>query len=197
METSSGRRLELVYSITPRSGTAESADFFVKQHARLKERIVSWPEDLSKVVYLLDHKYSQANLFSSNMEAHDRTVIKTLLSACSEAGIYLFLGNVTKKEFEQDYITSYDCDDGGEAGVYMDYLCTAEGKRIASCVSLSEQHLIPADPYSNRSADEVEEDDVDFGMVDDEERMPDKLVYHDSVSSSQLCREALCSVNRV
>lgn len=56
----------------------------------------------------------------------------------------------------------------------------AEGKRIASCVSLSEQHLIPPDPYSNRSADEVEEDDVDFGMVDDEEIMPDKLVYHDS-----------------
>lgn len=36
METTSGSRLELTYSIMQRSGADKSADFFAKQHARLK-----------------------------------------------------------------------------------------------------------------------------------------------------------------
>lgn len=178
-ETYSGYRLELVYSITPRLGTAWSADFLTKQHARLKERLVSWPEDLPKVVHLLDHVYSEEKLNASDMKAHDGLVIKALRAACSEAGIYLFLGNLTKKEYDPNAAKNDHWDDN-EVGIYLDYLCTGWGQRIASDITLSPQHLIPADPYSNRSADEVEEGDEGIEEVYEEDSIPNKLKYHDS-----------------
>lgn len=178
MEITSGHRMELTYRIMQRSGTDKSADFFAKQQARLKERIAGWPGDLSKLVHLLDHKYSQASLFPSNLKARDRAVVEILSSACSEAGIYLFFGNITKQEYDdqcEEIYRDYDDGDYDEIEICLDSIYTAEGERIASGVRLSEQHLLAADPYSNRSADGEE----DEGYGGD---CPSKLFYHDSVS---------------
>lgn len=115
--------MELTYSLMQRSRTNKSADFFAKQQARLKERIARWPGDLPKLVHLLDHKYSQASLFQSTLKARDRAVVEILSSACSQAGIYLFFGNITKQE--------YDGGDYDEIEICLDSICTAEGERIA------------------------------------------------------------------
>lgn len=183
MEVKSGHRLELNYIITQRSGTAKSADFFLKQQARLEEGISRWPGGLPWLAYFLDHKYSQARLCSASLKARDRAVIQVLSSGCSEAGIYLFFGNVTKKEYDRACSpgTYSDDDDDEEVGIFIDYMRTAEGKEVASGIRLSEQHLMAVDPYSNRSADGEEEGE---GYDDDK---PDKLVYHDSVSWFQRC----------
>lgn len=178
MEITSGSRLELNYSITQRSGADKSAQFFAKQHARLKERIARWPTELPKLVHFLDHKYSQASLSPSSLKARDRAVVEILSSGCSEAGIYLFFGNITKKEYGdegEEIYHDYDDVDDDEIEICVDSICTAEGERIASGALLSEQHLLAADPYSNRSADGEE----DEGYGGD---CPSKLIYHDSVS---------------
>lgn len=190
METSSGYRLELIYNILPRLGTNTSADFWVKQHTRLRERLVSWPEALSKIVYLLDRRYLQADLLPSKLEAHDRVVFEALSAGCSEAGIYLFLGNVTNKAQDPNDPNDINRGNDPEAGLHLDYLCSSRGQQIVSDMRLSPQHLIPADPYSKRSPDEVEEGDEETEEVYEEEHFPDRLVYHDSVSSLQRCPES-------
>ncbi|KAG6365222.1 hypothetical protein INS49_006831 [Diaporthe citri] len=177
-EIGSGHRLELTYIMTQRSGTAKSADFFIKQQARLKERIVRWPGGLPRLAYFLDHKYSQADLCPSTLKARDRAVVEGLSSGCSEAGIYLFLSNVTKKEYDRACDPGIHSDDDDEIGIYTDCLRTTEGKKIASGLWLSEQHLMAVDPYSNRSADGEEEGDGEGYLDDDSIRS--KLIYHDS-----------------
>lgn len=184
VEINSGHRLELTYIITQRSGTAKSADFFVEQQARLKERIVRWPGGLPWLAYFLDHKYSQENLCLSTLKGRDRAVVEVLSSACSEAGIYLFFSTVTKTEFDRACGPGIYNDYYDEIGLFTDYLRTTEGKKIASGVRLSEQHLLAVDPYSNRSADgeeECEGEGVEEGEDYDED-IPNKLIYHDSVS---------------
>ncbi|KAG8161592.1 hypothetical protein KVR01_008579 [Diaporthe batatas] len=180
METSSGYRLELVYTMVPRLGTHTSADLLVKQQARLRERLVSWPKDLSKIVYFLDRGYSQSNLSSFKLEAHDRMVFEALSAECTEAGISLFLSNVTKKEYDPDDPNHINCDNNEEVGVYLDDLCSIRGQTIVSHINLSPEHLIPADPYSNRSADEVEGGDEGTEELDEEWHVPGMLIYHDS-----------------
>lgn len=183
MEIDSGHRLELTYVITQKSGSAKLADFSVNQQARLKERIVRWPGGLPWLAYFLEHKYSQENLCSSTLKGGDRAVVEGLSSGCSEVGIYLFFSTVTKREYDRP------CDPGTysdyhEIGIFTDCLRTAEGNKIASGVRLSEQHLLAVDPYSNRSADseeECEEEGIEEGEYCDDE-MPNKLIYHDSVS---------------
>lgn len=191
-EITSGHRLELTYSITQRSGIAKSADFFVIQQARLKERLAGWPGDLARLVVFLDHKYSPSSLNSSNLKGRDREVVELLSSGCSEAGVYLFFGNVTKKEYDQSCDSIIDSGDDDDIGIYLDYLYTADGKEIVKSLRLSEQHLMAADHYSNRSPDGEEENEENSGAYgieyDIEERQsdyddgPNKLIYHDSVS---------------
>lgn len=166
----SGHRLELTYNITTRSGNAKSADFFVTQKERLKERLSGWPGDLARLVCFLDHKYSRSDLLSSGLRGRDRAIVEDLSSGCSEAGICLFFGNVTKTEYSLDCDPEYDFDDE----IQLDYLCTTEGKEIASGVELSEQCLVAADSYSNRSADEEEDGEC--------EGVPGRFKYYDSVS---------------
>lgn len=155
-----------------------SAEFFAKQHARLKERIARWPRELPKLVHFLDHKYSQASLSPSSLKARDRAVVEILSSGCSEAGIYLFFGNITKKQYGdqgEEIYHDYDDVDDDEIEICVDSICTAEGERIASGALLSEQHLLAADPYSNRSADGEEDEGYGGDCLS-------KLIYYDSVS---------------
>lgn len=179
-EVTSGHRLELTYKIIQMSGSEKSAEFFIKQQAQLKEKIASWPGDLNKLVHFLEHKYSQKSLSSCNLKGRDRAVYEVLSTVCSAAGIYVLFGNVTKKECDQDSDSEYYRDDGEGMGIYLDYLCTAEGKKIASGVKMSEQHILVADPYTNRSADSESEGEDQT----EEDGTPGTLKYHNSVSFS-------------
>ncbi|KAK7717492.1 hypothetical protein SLS64_002984 [Diaporthe eres] len=171
-EVTSGHRLDLNYSIIQKAGAGKSAGFFAKQQAQVKARIARWPGDLSKLVYFLEHKYPQASLSPTNLEQHDRAIFDVLSPACSEAGVYLLLGNITKQEYDQDYDPDYHGDDGEKMGISLDFLCNAVGRKIASGIEISTQHIVAADPYSNRAADSEDEGE--------EDESPNKLRYHNS-----------------
>lgn len=104
---------------------------------------------------------------------------------CSKAGIYLFLGNVAN-ECDQEHGHSIGDSDLRRN---INSLCTTDGVEISSFVRMSGCHLIPADPYSNRSAAEVEEDL--------EEKRPNRLAHNHPVSWMQRFPQALCSGIRV
>ncbi|KAJ0109209.1 hypothetical protein J7T55_009540 [Diaporthe amygdali] len=175
-EITAGHRLELTYKIIQMSGFEKSAEFFIKQQAQLKEKIARWPGDLNKLVHFLEHRYSQRSLSSRNLKGRDWAVYEVLSTVCSAAGIYVLFGNITKKECDQDSDSEYYRDDGEGMGIYLDYLCTAEGKKIASGVKMSEQHILVADPYTNRSADSESEGEDQT----EEDGTPGTLKYHNS-----------------
>lgn len=178
-EVTSGHRLDLNYSIIQKAGAGKSAGFFAKQQAQIKARIARWPGDLSKLVYFLEHKYPQTSLSPTNFEQHDRAIFDVLSPACSEAGVYLLFGNITKKEYDQDYDPDYHGDDGEKMGISLDFLCNAVGRKIASGIEISTQHIVAADPYSNRAPDSEGEGE--------EDESPNKLRYHNSVSRQGQC----------
>ncbi|KUI65191.1 hypothetical protein VM1G_00844 [Cytospora mali] len=173
-EVTEGHRLVLTYNIVQRAGAGKSAGFFVQQQTKLKERISRWPRefpDISRLVYFFDHQYSQTSLSPDNLKGRDRAVFDVLQQLSSEAGFYLLLGNVTKRE--------YDFDDGDmeeEEGISLDYLCAPDGKKIASDLDMSQKDIIGSDPYRNRSADSEDE-----GEFTGNESTPTLFKYHNSV----------------
>lgn len=127
-EVTSGHRLDLTYNIIQKAGARKSAEFFVKQQAQIKARIARWPGDLSKLVYFLEHKYPQASLSPTNFEQHDRALFELLSPVCSEAGVYLLFGNITKKEYDQGYDPDYHGDDGEKNGYLPGFPLQRRGK---------------------------------------------------------------------
>lgn len=173
-EVTAGHRLALTYNIIQRAGAGKSAGFFVRQQAQSKEKIARWPRDfpdLSRLVYFLDHQYSHSNLSANILKGRDRAVFEVLQQLCSEGGLYLFLGNVTKSEYD------YAWDDlSEESDVFLNLLCTPGGRKVASDVDISKEDIIGSDPYLGRSADSEDE-----GEFVGNESAPTQLRYHDSV----------------
>ncbi|ROW04644.1 hypothetical protein VPNG_07420 [Cytospora leucostoma] len=172
-EVTAGHRLVLTYNIIQSSGAGKSAGFFVQQQAQLKEKIARWSTDfpdLSKLVYFLDHKYSQSSLSPINLKGRDRAVFEVLQQLCSESGFYLLLGNVTKKKYEFDYGFNEE-----KPGIFLEYLCTLDGKRIATDLLMTKNDIIGSDPYRHRSADSEDE-----GELTGNESTPNLYRYHDS-----------------
>ncbi|ROV99032.1 hypothetical protein VMCG_06678 [Cytospora schulzeri] len=172
-EVTAGHRLVLTYNIVQRAGGGKSAGFFVQQQAQLKDKIARWPRafsNVSRLVYFFDHKYSHSSLSVNNLKGRDRAVLEVVQQLCSESGLYLLLGNVTKRKYDQTY-----GDIEEEPDVFLELLCTPEGKRVASDLDMSKQDIIGSDPYRDRSADSEDE-----GEFVGNESAPTQWRYHDS-----------------
>lgn len=173
-EVTAGHRLVLTYNIIQKAGPGRSAGFFMQQQAQLREKIARWSSDfpdLSRLVYFLDHKYSQSSLTQNNLKGRDRAVFQVLQHVSLETGIYLFLSNVTKTESDGDGWYN------DEPGITLDHLCCPEGRRIAGLLDMSKEDIIGPGPYFNRSPDSVDPAEFTGNASAPAERR-----YHDSVS---------------
>lgn len=170
-EVTAGHRLVLTYNINQRAGPGISAGFFMQQQAQLREKIARWSSDfpdLSKLVYFLDHKYSQSSLTQDNLKGRDRAVFQVLQHIGFEDGYYVLLSNVTKTEWDKNYYS-----DGPD--ITLEHLCSPEGRVIAATLEMSEEDIIGPDPYSNRPPDSRKPAEFTGN-----ESMPAEKRYHDS-----------------
>lgn len=111
---------------------------------------------MERLVLFTDQEYTSSSLSASSlMKGWDRAVFESLQNLCAETGICIVLANVQKKEYEDDYPGPVDDE---EPGVFLDRLCTPEGKTmLEEQIKVSEGDILERDPYSGATPDETEE----------------------------------------
>lgn len=174
---SSGYRLVITYNLLQQRGSPPSAGMFIEQQAQLQTLLQKWASALqskTKVIYRLDHKYSQSSLSIQNMKGRDAQLIRCLKQACQEAGFYILLAIMTRTEGgEDDYYGG-----GDEDSLELDHVTSLDGSFITRSVDVEMKEILGPDPYKNRRADSEDE-----GEFTGNESMPSQYRYHDSVSA--------------
>lgn len=175
-----GHRLVLIYSIIQTGNVGpNSAESFDKQDARIGNalaRLLSSHKP-RRIMYLLEHKYSEANLCLDHLKGRDGAVAHSLEKVCAINGCYLFLCNITKRRSDFEEL-DYEDEDPFSPPFAMDTIATCDGQVFATQVILSEKDILGRDPYGeNRVADSESEGEDDTGN----EGAPTEYRYHDSV----------------
>ncbi|KAL8936703.1 MAG: hypothetical protein Q9211_004054 [Gyalolechia sp. 1 TL-2023] len=127
----SGHRLVLTYNLIQLAGgPRQLASSLNDDHTRLARVMALW-NDLSKrprahttsdacpsfLAYILEHKYTDANLRSDHLKGKDAQQFRALQAACQDQGMLLFLANL---EHSKDGSCEDYCDGhyGGRHGYY-------------------------------------------------------------------------------
>lgn len=176
-QVTSGYRLVLTYNIiqTRKSGPS-SAGFFVKQQMQLQRLISEWKAKYSgvkRLLYCLEHQYTESSLSLENLKGRDHAVCQTLCS-CLETGRYLLFANLTYSEDDDGY-------GGDETGLTIDWIYSTSGSKIASDVDVEEEDIIGKSPYEARDPDSESE-----GEYTGNEGMASTFRYHDTVSHRRI-----------
>lgn len=175
-----GHRLVLIYNII-QTGNAgpKSAASFEKQDARIDNAVARLlaSDKPRRILYFLEHDYSQANLRLDHLKGRDRAVAQSVEKACANNGCYLFLCNITKRTTGMEE-SGYDDEDLYRGPKFaIDTLATSDGQVFASQVSLSRKDVLGRGPYGiNRTADSESE-----GEDTGNEGAPVEYRYYDSV----------------
>ncbi|KAI0911327.1 hypothetical protein F4823DRAFT_560976 [Ustulina deusta] len=177
-----GHRLVLIYNIIQTGDGATSADFLAKQDKKLHSAITKlhlYSPPPKRLLYILDHKYSQTSLRVDHLKGRDRAVGQTLQEACTMNGYYMFLCNVTKRSSDDDYDYDgfYNDDEDRGPELAMDTVTTRNGQIFASNVELDKRDILGPDPYSKREADSESE-----GEETGNEGAAMEYRYHDSAA---------------
>ena len=139
-----GNRIVLVYSLVLSSGTGElSAPDFREQTRRVANELSAWrseSRDSDKIIWLLDHDYSETGLSFDSLKNVDAAVAGVLVEASESAGCSLYAAIVTVGRFmgsgempfdldgEYDYGDASEPYETGEIFCVLEYLVAPDGK---------------------------------------------------------------------
>ncbi|KAI0118550.1 hypothetical protein F4776DRAFT_634580 [Hypoxylon sp. NC0597] len=172
----SGYRLVLTYNIIHEGGTRMSAGLVGKQSANLRAVLTKWKSTLprrDKLVYMLEHKYTQSSLSLSNLKGRDRTVCQSLYEVGLDCGFMIFLARMTRTQSEDSY---YDYNDCEEEETELKEVKTCDGQTLCGNMEVEEEDILGTDLWG-RDPDSEEEAEGYMGN----ESMPSTLRYHDTV----------------
>lgn len=174
-EVQSGYRLVLTYNIVQTASTASgcSAKQSVAQVNQLRQHLAKWrsnPSDVAKLVCCnLDHQYTESSFIRTcSLKGRDNAVYQTFRKAAEAEGFYLFIGNISHHEYEEDF--------GGEDRTELHHLYDFLGARVAGKADVTLEELLDEEQYLEREPDEREE-----GEFTGNASMPDMCRYHDTV----------------
>lgn len=123
-----GNRIVLVYNLVLSNGAGKlSAPDFGAETGRVAGELSAWRSEArsdDKIVWLLDHDYSEAGLSFDSLKNVDASVAGVLAEASEAAGYSLYAATVTIEEageaMEGEYEGSY------EMGEIFEYFCALE-----------------------------------------------------------------------
>lgn len=183
----SGHRLVLTYHIIRESGHRMSAGLVGEESNQLRRLLKKWygfDHRLgNKLVYLLEHKYTESSLSLDNLKGRDKAVCQSLYEACLEFEFPIFLARMTRTTEAPDRDDSeYD----PEYSNKFKEVKNCEGYTIFRSGEIYDEHILGADNLRYRRADSEDE-----GTFTGNERTPSTLRYHDTVSSRKLFSRCL------
>ncbi|KAJ4131691.1 hypothetical protein NW768_005885 [Fusarium equiseti] len=172
-----GYRLVLTYKLFVVADACLSASIVLEKTERLKSQLSKWKPRSShsdRIMYPLDHLYTETSLCLANLKGRDRAVAYSLNKICSEAGFYLMLGHTTHVHTGEDEYGGYDYEEQ-EDDITLKSLYSPTGHRVASNVT------IDADEILGYSIDEESPDSEDEGEFTGNENMAPAFRYHKTV----------------
>ncbi|RYP23035.1 hypothetical protein DL765_001290 [Monosporascus sp. GIB2] len=176
--------------------TLPSATSLLRESRVLHPALESWLRDVktgrrkvTPLYYVLDHKYTEANISLQALKTTDRVRVEVLLAACLELGFDLFLTTLEKTETgtaEEEYgygrygkYSRYDdcydededeedsdsdghhaIDDVTEVNYYSKGIFDLKGNKVASSIPFDEDDIIQEDAFE----DEPDEEDYEGYM---------------------------------
>ena len=182
----SGYRLVLTYNLirTDYQGPTSASALFdekAKLHCILndwKQRFNAGQPTLSKLAWVLDHKYSEANLGLKNLKGHDDLLGRHVADICGKEGFTVMFASMTLTVYSATAET-YDDDDELEQKLSLSNVVEADGHLIINDASIKNDEIIQHGCF-NRSPDEVESEETGNEGVDETH------FYHDAVRFQHL-----------
>ncbi len=181
----SGYRLVLTYNLirTDYQGPT-SASALVDEKAKLHRILNDWKQrfnagqpTLSKLAWILDHKYSEANLGLKNLKGHDDLLGHHVADICEKEGFTVMFASMTLTVYSATGET-YD-DDERDQRLSLSNVVEADGRLIINDASIKNEEIIQEDCF-DRYPDEVESEETGNEGVDVTH------FYHDAVSLKHL-----------
>ncbi|KAI0479394.1 hypothetical protein GGR56DRAFT_690765 [Xylariaceae sp. FL0804] len=147
----SGYRLVLTYNIIHTGGVKASAGLAERQVGRLRSLVSQWksvPKGPEKLVYLLEHKYTQDSLSLKHLKGRDKGVCHALQHVAAETGCVVLLAKMTRTTDDDDY--------GEQDMVDLDEVKTCMGETICRTLDVQDDEVLGTDPW-DRDADSEDE----------------------------------------
>ncbi|KAL8831437.1 MAG: hypothetical protein Q9170_005286 [Blastenia crenularia] len=176
-----GYRLVLTYNLIrtqTQSGVPTSAQTIVRERQMLKHILQEWKryyearqEMENKLVYFLDHDYSEANLCYDNLKGRDRLVGRYVKEACAKEGFTMLFANL-----DLQYTKNEDDEEPEETDKEwrLNHLVYPDGRVVLDIADLCDEELLQGDRYG-RYADRTTNEDTG------NEGTETTYFYHDTV----------------
>ncbi|KAK6078394.1 2OG-Fe(II) oxygenase [Seiridium cupressi] len=173
----SGYRLVLTYNII-QTGIMNhpSPAVLSKQLSDIEASLEYWHERFpykSRVIYPLDHAYTQSSLSMKYMKGRDHAVCSGLDQVCKTQGFFLLLTNLPMSDAGGDS----DWGNISEESLTLDYIYATSGDEISAYVHVESTDIIGPEPYSHRAPDSRSEAEFTGNAS-----MPATHCYHDTVA---------------
>lgn len=172
-----GYRLVLTYNlISAGDGDLASTTQITREAERLRERLLAWPRASrwNKLVYALEHQYTDANLELQYLRGRDMAVGQALRRACAASGHVLLLANMTRT-FEVQ-VTMYGDDERTPIDALTDNVYTCDGVFVTDEVPIAPAEILGPGLPRDRDPDSCDE-----GEFLGNEGGPDTHRYNDTV----------------
>ncbi|KAI1661530.1 hypothetical protein F4813DRAFT_347934 [Daldinia decipiens] len=169
----SGYRLVLTYNIIHTGHKHMSAGLVGKQSERLRSVLVKWQSKLpfrEKLVYMLDHQYTQSSLKLSNLKGRDRAICQSLYEVGLSCGFTIFLAKMTRTQSGDAYEFYED-----EESTELEDVRACDGSIVCNNIYLEDEDILGSDLWDR------DPDSEDEGEFTGNESMPSTLRYHDTV----------------
>ncbi|KAF9777669.1 hypothetical protein IL306_004345 [Fusarium sp. DS 682] len=174
-ELTSGYRLVLTYKLFATEKNEPSASTILQQTQHLKSMLTRFRTDFPQVhrlLYPLDHLYTQSSLCLKNLKGRDRAVGRCLNEICSQAGFYFMMGHTTHYKAERN--DRYDDDD--EDSTSLKTLYNLNGDQVSSDLILNLEDFLGYD------IEREHPDSEDEGGYTGNEEAPLVFHYHKTVA---------------
>ena len=176
-EVTSGYRWVLTYNLVQTDfeqfNSAASAD------RKLRAILTEWNNTIEeeggetdKMIYQLDHKYTDASIRLNSLKGADLLRAQRLFSVCDQVGFTLYLASLGKQVHgsaesnNNGYCDRYDDDEEGSDGEFhaiedvidetlkLTRVVDTDGNVIATDLDIEEDDIVQPDPYEDRDPDE-------------------------------------------
>lgn len=116
---------------------------------------------MGKLAYILDHKYSEANLGFHRLKGHDQLRGHYLKELCVKEGFVLFFGNMS---LIVRNVENHDSDDDGDQDLELKNIVDTDGNRLSSLASITEEEIIQNNCFDRYPDEEESEETGNEGM---------------------------------